>query len=222
MPTSCAGAGRPTRPEAPAVGTAAAPPSAGADAVPRCPEVSLRALRACALALPLALAAPILRADEAPPVAAVAAVDLERYAGRWYEVAAFPMFFQRNCIADTTAHYALTPQGEVAVTNRCRTADGFDEARGKATVVEGSRNARLKVSFFWPFRSDYWVVGLDPDYRWAVVGNPNRKYLWILSRTQVLAPELLDAALKAAAGQGYDLGQLRYTAQGGTSPPISR
>ncbi|MBL8491765.1 MAG: lipocalin family protein [Rhodocyclaceae bacterium] len=170
------------------------------------------------VALPLSLATPALHADDAPPVASVRALNLERYAGRWHEIAAFPMFLQRNCIADTTAHYALTPQGEVAVTNRCRTADGFDEARGKATVVEGSRNARLKVSFFWPFRSDYWVVGLDPDYRWAVVGNPNRKYLWILSRTPALAPELLDAALKAAAGQGYDLGQLKYTMQGGATP----
>lgn len=175
-----------------------------------------------ALALLPALAAPALRADDLPPVTGVPALDLQRYAGRWYEIAAFPMFFQRNCVGDTTADYALTPEGAVAVTNRCRTADGFDEARGKATVVEGSGNARLKVSFFWPFRSDYWVIGLDPDYRWAAVGNPNRKYLWILSRTPALAPELLEAALKAAAGQGYDLGQLRYTKQGGETAPVPR
>jgi apolipoprotein D and lipocalin family protein len=70
------------------------------------------------------------------------------------------------------------------------------------------------VSFFWPFHSDYWVIGLDADYRWAVVGNPNRNYLWVLSRTPQLPKELLDAALKAAVAQGYDLAQLRYTAQG--------
>ena len=148
------------------------------------------------------------------PVASVAAVDLARYAGKWYEIASFPMFFQRQCIGDTTAEYALTPDGDVSVTNRCRTERGFDEARGSATVVEGSHNARLKVSFFWPFRSDYWVIGLDPDYRWAVVGNPNRKYLWVLSRTPRLPPALLDAALGAAAAQGFDLTKLRYTAQG--------
>jgi len=151
------------------------------------------------------------------PVAAVARVDLNRYVGKWFEIAAFPMYFQRNCVGDTTAEYALAPDASVSVTNRCRTESGFDEAEGKATVVEGSNNARLKVSFFWPFRSDYWVIGLDPDYRWAVVGNPNRRYLWILSRTPQLPQESLDAALKAAADQGYDLKQLRYTAQGGNA-----
>jgi len=147
-------------------------------------------------------------------VESVAALELGRYAGKWYEIASYPMFFQRQCIGDTTAEYALTPDGDVSVTNRCRTERGFDEARGSATVVEGSHNARLKVSFFWPFRSDYWVIGLDPDYRWAVVGNPNRKYLWVLSRTPRLPPALLDAALGAAAAQGFDLTKLRYTAQG--------
>jgi len=148
------------------------------------------------------------------PVAPVARVDLSRYAGKWFEIASFPMYFQRDCVGDTTAEYALAADGSVSVTNRCRTDSGFDEAEGKATVVEGSNNARLKVSFFWPFRSDYWVIGLDPDYRWAVVGNPNRRFLWVLSRTPQLPQEMLDAALKAAADQGYDLKQLRYTAQG--------
>ncbi|MGE5384573.1 MAG: lipocalin family protein, partial [Betaproteobacteria bacterium] len=72
-----------------------------------------------------------------------------------------------------------------------------------------------KVSFFWPFRSDYWVIGLDDQYRWAVVGNPNREYLWILSRTPELPKPLLDRALLAASRQGYDLGRLKYTRQGG-------
>jgi len=148
------------------------------------------------------------------PVASVAELDLARYVGKWYEIASFPMFFQRNCIGDTTAEYGLTPDGAVSVTNRCRTDNGFDEAQGKASVVEGSRNARLKVSFFWPFRADYWVIGLDADYRWAVVGNPNRKYLWILSRTPQLGKDLLDAALKSATVQGFDLRLLNYTVQG--------
>lgn len=148
------------------------------------------------------------------PVASVAKVDLSRYAGKWYEVASFPMFFQRQCIGDTTADYALTEDGAVSVTNRCRTDSGFDEATGKASVVEGSDNARLKVSFFWPFRADYWVIGLDADYRWAVVGNPNRKYLWVLSRTPQLPADILASALKAAADQGYDLAQLQYTRHG--------
>lgn len=169
-------------------------------------------------ALPLALVASLaclalpVRAET--PVASVPVLDLARYGGKWYEIASFPMFFQRNCVGDTTAEYALTPEREVSVTNRCRTGSGFDEARGKAWAVADSNNARLKVSFFWPFRSDYWVLGLDADYRWAVVGNPNRKYLWVLSRTPQLPKQLLDDALRAAAAQGYDLTQLRYTAQG--------
>ncbi len=113
----------------------------------------------------------------------VAEVDLARYAGKWYEVAAFPMFFQRQCVGDTTAEYGLRPDGDISVRNRCRTESGFDEATARAWAVEGSGNARLKVQFFWPFRADYWVIGLDDGYRWAVVGNPERKYLWILSRT---------------------------------------
>lgn len=147
------------------------------------------------------------------PVASVAEVDLARYVGKWYEIASFPMYFQRNCVGDTTAEYAITPERELAVTNRCRTDSGFDEAQGRAWAVTGGNNARLKVSFFWPFRSDYWVIGLDTDYRWAVVGNPDRKYLWILSRTPQLERSLLDAALKAATLQGFDLKQLKYTLQ---------
>ncbi len=149
------------------------------------------------------------------PVVSVPSVDLARYSGKWFEIASFPMFFQRKCIADTTAEYTPAPEGAIQVRNRCRTDSGFDEAVGKATVVEGFNNSRLKVSFFWPFKADYWVVGLDPEYRWAVVGNPNRKYLWVLSRSPQLAAPLLDAALASARAQGFDLTQLHYTAQGG-------
>ena len=160
------------------------------------------------LALGLCLVA---SAQAQAPVASVETVDLARYAGKWFEIAAFPMFFQRQCVGDTTAHYALASDGKVLVTNRCRTESGFDEATGNATVVEGSNNSRLKVSFFWPFKADYWVLGLDADYRWAVVGNPNRKYLWVLSRSPQLPQSQLDAALATASAQGYGLGQLRYT-----------
>lgn len=147
-------------------------------------------------------------------VVSVKQVELTRYLGKWYEIAHFPMYFQRNCIGDTTAEYALSATGDVVVFNRCRTASGFDEAHGNAALVNGAGNAKLQVSFFWPFRADYWVIGLDPDYRWTVVANPSRKYLWILSRTPALAPELLDSALAAAAAQGFDLDKLQYTRHG--------
>jgi apolipoprotein D and lipocalin family protein len=147
-------------------------------------------------------------------------VDTTRYLGKWYEIASFPMFFQRQCIGDTTAMYSAVAGGTLAVVNRCRSRGGFKEARGTATVVPDTGGAQLKVSFFWPFRADYWVIGLDGDYRWAVVGNPSRRYLWVLSRTPQLSPELLDAALGSATAQGYDLARLRRTPQGaaGSSP----
>lgn len=148
------------------------------------------------------------------PVVTVPSVDIARYGGKWFEIASFPMFFQRNCLGNTTAEYGSNADGTLSVLNRCRTQGGFDEARGKATIVDGSNNARLKVSFFWPFSGDYWVIGLDPDYRWALVGNPNRKYLWLLSRTPQLSKGLLDAALKVAVEQDFDLTQLHYTIQG--------
>lgn len=151
------------------------------------------------------------------PVTSVPSVDLARYSGKWFEIASFPMFFQRNCVADTTAEYTTAADGSVSVHNRCRTDSGYDDATGRATVVEGVGNSRLKVSFFWPFKSDYWVLGLDPDYRWAVVGNPNRKYLWVLSRTPQLPPKLMEAALASASAQGFDLTQLRTTAQAPTA-----
>jgi len=151
--------------------------------------------------------------DEAPAVRSVAQVDLNRYVGKWYEIAAFPMYFQRHCTGNTTAEYALKPDGEIRVTNRCDTRDGSDEAIGNAWAPDHAKPGQLKVSFFWPFRSDYWIIGLDSDYRWAVVGNPNRKYLWILSRTPALPQAQLELALLAARAQHYDLTPLRYTPQ---------
>jgi apolipoprotein D and lipocalin family protein len=154
-------------------------------------------------------------AERLPPVKAVDRVDISRYLGRWYEIASYPMYFQRKCIGDTTANYSLRPDGELTVLNRCRTVDGFEQASGHAWPVDNGANARLKVSFFWPFRADYWVIGLDDNYRWAVVGNPNREYLWVLSRTPVLAPQDLARALDAVKAQGYEPARLRYTRQAG-------
>ena len=151
------------------------------------------------------------------PVQSVPGVDLKRYAGKWYEIAAFPIYFQRQCIGDTTAEYQARPDGDIAVVNRCRTETGFDEAVGKAWAVKGAGNGQLKVSFFWPFRSDYWVIGLDDAYQWAVVGNPNREYLWVLSRSPQLPSDQLNKALEAATRQGFDLTQLKYTRHGRTS-----
>ncbi len=172
-------------------------------------------MKAIAAALLLLLAA-CATPPSGPPVQTVAAVDLTRYAGTWYEIARFPNSFQdrsRRC-EGVTASYALRPDGQVAVTNRCRDAsrDGTEAvATATAYAVEGTNNAKLRVTFFWPFYGDYWVIGLDPDYRWAVVGAPGRDYLWILSRTPTMAPADLAAARAAAAAQGFDLARLQDT-----------
>jgi len=169
-------------------------------------------LAAAALLLLAACASP----PAGPPVQTVAAVDLSRYAGTWHEIARFPNSFQdrsRRCEA-VTAAYALRPDGQVAVTNRCRDASaGGREAVSTATAyaVEGTGNAKLRVSFFWPFYGDYWVIGLDPEYRWAVVGAPGRDYLWILSRSPAMAPADEQAARAAAAAQGFDIARLQPT-----------
>ena len=140
-------------------------------------------------------------------------VDLQRYKGMWYEIGSFPMFFQRNCIANTQANYTLEPEGQLGVHNQCLTKDGIDKADGVADIVKGSDNAKLRVSFFRPFWADYWVIGLDTDYRWALVGTPNRRYLWLLSRSKILPRDQLDTALDVARKQGFDINNLRYTTQ---------
>ena len=151
----------------------------------------------------------------------VPAVDLARYAGLWHEAARFPNRFQDGSgvsCTDVTVAYAPRPDGQIGVLNRCRNAaaGGAERvAEGRAYAVEGSGGARLRVSFFWPFYGDYWVVGLSPDYRWAVVWSPGRDYLWLLSRTPAMAPGDYDAAVAIARREGFDTSRLRPTVRRG-------
>jgi apolipoprotein D and lipocalin family protein len=148
--------------------------------------------------------------------ATVAQVDLARYVGTWFEIARLPNSFQdgRGQLCEgTTATYAARPDGTISVRNRCLDGARENIATATAYAVEGSGNARLRVSFFWPFHGDYWVIGLDPEYRWAVVGAPGRNYLWILSRTPAMAPADLAAATEIARAQGFDVAALRPTRQ---------
>jgi apolipoprotein D and lipocalin family protein len=118
------------------------------------------------------------------PLQTVAKVDLSRYVGRWYEIARYPNRFEKNCVADVTADYSLRSDGKITVVNSCLERDGkLNQSKGTAKVVDPATNAKLKVTFFWPFYGDYWIIGLDPEYRFAVVSEPDRRYLWILSRT---------------------------------------
>ena len=154
------------------------------------------------------------------PVRTVAAVNLDRYAGDWFEVARFPNRFQDKCTGEVRATYARRPDGRIDVTNRCRTADGLDDAKGIARVVDSKTFAKLKVRFAPAFLSwlpavwgDYWIIGLADDYGWAVVGSPDRKYLWILSRKPALDQGSHQAALAAARANGFDVSRLVPTRQ---------
>lgn len=167
-----------------------------------------------------ALVAPS-RADDAPPLVVVDSVDLDRYLGRWYEIASYPAWFQKNCTA-VTADYSLRDDGRIKVVNSCRKGalDGkLKQSTGRAKVADPTSNAKLKVSFFGPFWGDYWIIDLDADYQWAVVGVPNRKYLWILSRTPQMDEEVYEEIISRLPARRYDPARLNRTVQppsGGT------
>ena len=146
-------------------------------------------------------------------------VELSRYLGTWYEIASFPQSFQRGCTS-TTANYSLREDGQIDVLNRCRKGalDGpEDVARGLARVVDRTTSAKLEVSFFRPFWGAYWIIDLGANYEYAVVGHPSRDYLWILSRTPTIDPELYEAIVRRIAAQGYQTDRLVRTAQPGAS-----
>ena len=144
------------------------------------------------------------------PPTTVKYVDLKKYAGLWYEVAKIPNSFQDQCIKNTTAKYTLAEDGEIKVTNSCIDEDGeVDDASGVVRVVDKKSNAKLEVSFVsflgWrPFWGDYWIIGLDENYQWAIVGTPNRKYGWVLSRIPNLDNTTMDKIFGIIKDQGYD------------------
>ena len=143
--------------------------------------------------------------DRKSELEVVGAVDLSRYAGRWYEIARLPNRFEKNCADSVTATYTLRSDGKVDVVNRCRKENGeYTTATGKAKIVDKKTNAKLKVTFFWPFYGDYWILDLGPNYEYAVVGAPNRDYLWILSRTPQFDQQLYQRLLTKMATRGFE------------------
>lgn len=152
-------------------------------------------------------------------VTSVQTLDITRYAGEWHEIARLPMFFQRKCKSEIVAQYTLNDDGAVGVLNRCRNDDGeMEEAEGVARRVEG-HPGRLEVRFapdwlsWMPFTwADYWVIALDPEYQWAVVGEPGRDYLWILSRTPEMGRERFERIKTQVTEMGYELDELIVSA----------
>jgi apolipoprotein D and lipocalin family protein len=192
-----------------------------------------RQLLQAALAASAMAGAPASHADQPPPstgaLPVVAPVDLQRYAGTWYEQARLPNFFQRMCIGQVAATYGPLPDGRISVLNRCTQADGSNavvDGVARTVPVEGRPGAgRLEVSFVpdwlrwiplvW---GDYWVMQLDDAYQVSLVGTPDRKYLWVLSREPKLDDARLQAALAFAKASGFDVGAVVRT---GVVPALS-
>jgi apolipoprotein D and lipocalin family protein len=141
-------------------------------------------------------------------------VETEKYMGKWYEIARLPNRFEKGCDG-VTAEYALQKDGTVSVLNTCRKGGPQGPARtasAKAWAVDPS-GSRYKVSFFRPFKAPYWIIELDPEYRWAAVGHPERKYLWILSRDKTLPPGVEKDLLAKLQALGYDTARLERPQQ---------
>lgn len=176
------------------------------------------------VALFLLSAAMVVRAESSdPPLSVVPSVDLTRYSGVWYEIARLTNRFEKKCVGDVTAHYSLLTRESLRVVNRCRKMNGrFTEAKGVARLADKTgANSRLKVRFapsffsFLPFVwGDYQVIDLAPDYSYALVGEPGRKYLWILSRTPQLDQATYRKLTEFAAAQGFDVSKLVRTKHG--------
>lgn len=169
-----------------------------------------------ALALPLSACATLQRGpvgNAAVPQPAKP-VDLSRYAGLWYEIGRYENGFERNC-EGVTARYTVRDDGLVGVLNTCRQGgvDGPEKTiQGKAKIVEGSADAKLKVSFFGPFYvGDYWVLDHADDYSWSIVGEPSGRYLWLLSRTAQPSAAIQEAFTARTRALGYDLNLIRPT-----------
>lgn len=145
------------------------------------------------------------------PPSVTDAIDINRYMGKWYEIASYPMSFQKDCYC-VTADYSLTDKGYVKVFNSCKKGSingKFKSITGKAFPVAETNNVKLKVQFFWPFKADYWVLDKADDYSWAVVSGPNRKYLWILSRTPEMNNETYQGITDRLVKNGFDISKLK-------------
>lgn len=154
----------------------------------------------------------IFSSDNYPPLKTVDSVDVQKYIGKWYEIASLPFSRQEGCSC-TTAEYEILETGVLKVTNSCMKEGEPAQAVGKAFVVEGTNNAKLRVQFFWPFRGDYWVIDLADDYSYAVVGVPSRKYCWILSRTPSMSDETFAGIIERVKEKGFDVTKFNKTAQ---------
>lgn len=155
-----------------------------------------------------------------PPVNTIAALDVPRYMGTWYEIAKFPNWFQRKCTANTRAQYLAQADGSVQVLNSCSTADATIDALGLAKQVGSANSPKLQVRFAPAWLSwlpqvwgDYWVIDLDADYQLAAVSDSKRDYLWVLSRTPQVNAQAYEALLHRLKAQHFEVQKLERTLQ---------
>ena len=148
-----------------------------------------------------------------PPLETVQKVELDKYLGTWYEIARYEHFFEKDC-KNVTANYSMMNEDTIKVINRCTKIQTNEktEAQGRAYATDIT-NSKLKVSFFRPFYGDYWVLMLDENYKYAVVGTPSREYLWILARTSKLDEKIKKDILKKLPSLGFDTSKLIWTIQ---------
>ena len=162
----------------------------------------------------------LMMAGSKPPLKTVRHVDLSRYAGRWFEIARYPNRFERKCDRNVTAEYSIKKNGNIRVVNSCIARTGkIERSEGTAKVVDTSTHAKLKVTFFWPFYGKYWIIGLGDEYEYAVVGEPSRRYLWILSRSPVMQDSVYQNILHQLTATGYEPRKLLRTVQTATEKP---
>lgn len=154
-----------------------------------------------------AIMALFVAAHAAPSFQPVTPFSLERFLGTWYEIARFPHSFEKG-LENVTATYAMRPDGAVSVTNKGMRDGKPTSAVGKAKFASAPDTGHLKVSFFWIFYSDYIIADLDQDYQHALVLSSSTEYLWILSRSPQLAPEVVERLTQKAAGLGFDMSKL--------------
>lgn len=179
--------------------------------------------------LTILLFAALTVAAQGTGVRTVPSVDLDRYAGKWFEVARYPNKFQKDCIGNVTANYSRQTNGRIQVLNEClKSAGKLKSAKGEAKIVDTTTNAKLKVRFAPSFLSafgfvwgDYWVLDLGSEYEYAVVGDPKREYLWILSRNAEISDPVYQEILRGVEAQGFEPGKLNKTQQGLSSAPAT-
>ena len=169
----------------------------------------------------IGLGAATLAYAQTKPLQTVDKVQLDRYLGVWYEIARKPMYFENKCSRDVTATYTLNENGNVSVTNRCLSKDGqLQQSIGEAFVQNAPFNTKLKVSFLpeairWlsVARGDYWILKIDDDYQTVLIGEPRRKYMWVLSRSAQPDQAVVNEYLEYAKSVGYNLTDLIHTKQ---------